>query len=117
MTTMKAARLMEPGRPLEVAEFPVPSPRPGGVVVRVEAAQVLPFTHLVLSGGTPFTLPTPYTPGSSAVGIVDAVADDVFGLEIGQRVYLDPYLTSRVPGTDPGPLLIGWFGLDAAAAR
>jgi alcohol dehydrogenase len=98
---MVAARLTAPGSPLELAKLPVPAPRPGGVLVRVAAAQVLPFTGAVLSGATPFTLPTPYTPGSSGVGEIAGVGPDVFGLEVGQRVYLDPYLTSRVPGGDP----------------
>ena len=114
--TMRAARLDKPGAALEIREVPLPPPRPGGVRIRIEAAQVLPFTHAVLGGAAPFELPVPYTPGSSAVGTVDAAGDDVFGLAAGQRVYLDPYLTSRVPGIDRAPLLIGWFGLNEAAA-
>jgi alcohol dehydrogenase len=114
--TMRAARLARPGAELEITEVPVPELRPGGVLVRVAAVQVLPFTHAVLAGAAPFPLPTPYTPGSSAVGTVVAVAPDVSGLDVGQRVYLDPYLTSRVPGGSPAPLLIGWFALDEAAS-
>jgi alcohol dehydrogenase len=114
--TMRAARLDTPGVALEVRDVALPRPRPGSVRVRMEAAQVLPFTHAVLGGMAPFELPVPYTPGSSGIGTVDAVGDGVFGVTAGQRVYLDPYLTSSVPGTDRAPLLIGWFGLDKAAA-
>jgi alcohol dehydrogenase len=114
--TMRAARLDTPGAVLEVRDVPLPQLRPGGVRVRMEAAQVLPFTHAVLGGMAPFKLPVPYTPGSSGIGTVEAVGEGVFGLAVGQRVYLDPYLTSSVPGTDRAPLLIGWFGLDEAAA-
>ncbi len=117
LDTMRAARLDEPGAGLRLEDVAVPRVRAGGVLVRVEALQVLPFTHAVLAGASPFALPTPYTPGSSGIGVVEAVADDVSGLEVGERVFLDPYLTSRVPGTDPAPLLIGWFGLNNAAAH
>lgn len=113
---MRAARLDNPGAALEVREVPLPQPRPGGVRVRVEAVQVLPFTQAVLGGMAPAGLPVPYTPGSGGIGTVDAVGDGVFGVTAGQRVYLDPYLTSSIPGSERAPLLIGWFGLNEAAA-
>lgn len=52
----------------------VPALPAGGVRVRVCAARVLPFSHAVLAGGLPFELPTPYTFGSSAVGVVEELA-------------------------------------------
>lgn len=110
---MLAARLERAGQPLEVREVPMPELPPDGVRVRVQAAQVLPFSHAVLAGEFPFPLPTPYTFGSSAVGVVDEIADGVSGVEPGDQVFCDPYL----PGDqhDGGPLIIGWFALSQDA--
>lgn len=113
---MRAARLERPGAPLEVKAVPTPAVPPGGVRVRVCAAQVLPFSHAVLAGGFPFALPTPYTFGSSAVGVVEEVADDVAGLSVGELVFCDPYLPGERPGREPTPLIIGWFALSEAAS-
>jgi alcohol dehydrogenase len=113
--TMRAARLEHPGAPLTIEAVPPPSPPPGGVRIRVEAAQVLPFSHAVLAGEFPFALPTPYTFGSSAVGVVEEAAEDVTGVCVGERVFCDPYLPEERPGREPAPLIIGWFGLSDAA--
>lgn len=112
---MLAARLHATGADLLVERVPTPVMRPGGALIRVEAAQVPAFTHAVQAGEFPFTLPTPYTLGSSAVGVVEAVADDVFGLRRGERVFCDPYLTVEQPGAEPAALIIGWFALSEGA--
>jgi alcohol dehydrogenase len=114
---MLAAVLERAGVALRVEERPAPVLHAGGAIVRVEAVQVLPFSRAVFAGAFPFPLPTPYTPGSSAIGFVEAVADDVSGLVAGTRVYCDPYLTCDAPGSDVAPMLIGWFALGSSAAR
>ena len=116
MSQMLAARLPAAGEALDIQRIKVPETPSGGARIRVEAAQVLPFSHVVQAGDFPFELPTPYTFGSSAVGVVDALAEDVFGLQIGTRVFCDPYLPGDHPGREPAPLIIGWFGLSPAAA-
>ena len=47
-------------------------------------------------GRVPFALPPfPYVPGADAIGVVDKIADDVYGLKVGQKVYCDDYVTLK----------------------
>jgi alcohol dehydrogenase len=94
---IKAARLYEPGTPLKVEEIPEPKLRPSGAIIRILSTHIPSFSHAVMSGelGYAFPKPFPFTPGTNAVGIVEAVADDVFGLEIGQKVFCDPFISSK----------------------
>lgn len=116
---MKAARLHLVGDPLRVEEVPDPEVRPSGVVVRVLSTHLPAFTGNVLSGklGYAFPEPLPFTPGTNAVGVVEAVADDVFGLDPGQWVFCDPFIASRRPGAEPDGILIAWTGLAPASHR
>lgn len=114
---MKAARLFEPGT-LQVENIEEPSLRSGAAIVKVLAAHIPPFTKDVVSGKLNYAFPpTPFTPGTSAVGIVEAVADDVFGLKVGQKVFCDPYFYSRTIGAEPDAILTGWTGLAAESGR
>jgi alcohol dehydrogenase len=110
-----AARLDRPGDALAVKAVSTPAVPAGGVRVRVCAAQVLPFSHAVLAGGFPFELPTPYTFGSSAVGVVEELADDAVGVAAGDLVFCDPYVADGHSNGSPARLIIGWFALDEAA--
>ncbi len=40
MKTMQAAQLTEPGKPLELVEVPIPTPKPGEVLLKVKAAGI-----------------------------------------------------------------------------
>jgi NADPH:quinone reductase-like Zn-dependent oxidoreductase len=72
---------------LQVVTGPMPSPGPGGVLVRVEAAGVSAYDLMFRrSGRLPGTPRTPFTPGEDVVGIVDAVGEGVTSLVPGQRV-------------------------------
>jgi len=54
MATMKAARLVQPGSPLEIHEVPIPTPEPGEVLVRVEACGLCGTDiHLAVDGDLP----------------------------------------------------------------
>lgn len=116
---MKAARLYELGQPLKVEHIPEPKLRPGGAIVKVLSTHVPPFTDRVLSGALGYSLPTPFpvTPCDNAVGIVEAVADDVFDLQPGQIVFCDPFISSHTNGKKSDAILIGWTGLEAASSR
>ncbi|SDG61212.1 NADPH:quinone reductase [Lentzea fradiae] len=76
----------------EVQEFferPDPSPGPGEVLVRVEAAGVNPLDHLLRSGHVPTMngeVPFPQVLGMEAAGTVLALGDGVTGLAVGDRV-------------------------------
>lgn len=115
---MKAARLYELGKPLKVEEVPEPTLRAGGVIVKVLSSHVPPFTDRVLSGELGYAVPPlPFTPCDNAVGKVEAIADDVFNLEIGQIVFCDPFISSHTLGGESDAILIGWTGLAAASTR
>lgn len=71
---------------LVACEVEVPRPRSGQILVRVEAVPVLyPETRL-RAGAFPMPAPVPTVFGMQAVGIVDAVAEDVAPDWIGKRV-------------------------------
>jgi NADPH2:quinone reductase len=87
---MRAIRVTAFGGPevLTVAEVPRPEPGPGQVRVRVHAAGVNPVDTYIRSGVYANKPPLPYTPGSDAAGVVEAVGDGVSGLAAGDRVYV-----------------------------
>jgi len=111
---MKSARLERLGEPLVLRERPEPELRPGGVVVKMLTARVISYSKEVFAGrqGAPLTLP--FTPGAGGIGVVERVADDVEGIEPGDRVLLTAYLR----GTDERSwLLVGWSGTSTALRR
>ncbi len=115
---MKAARLHKLNTPLRMEEVPLPILQPGGVLVRVLAAHIPSFTHGVLSGALGYALPPlPYTPGGAAVGVVEAVAENVFDFEAGQLVFCDPYLYSHHNQGKADSILIAWTGLSEHSPR
>ena len=88
---MKAARLYSTEQPLKVESISEPQLRSGAVVVKILSTHVPPFTRKVISGQLGYALPEfPFTPGTNAIAMIEAVADDVFDLEIGQKVFCDP---------------------------
>ena len=72
---MKAIRVSEFGGPemLKVQEMPDPKPDSGQVLVRVEAAGINPVDTYIRAGAYARKPNLPYTPGTDAAGIVDAV--------------------------------------------
>ncbi len=108
---MKAARLTKAGTPLVVQDVPDPKLKPSGVVVEVLSAHVLSFSQKLFAGELPFQLPTPYTPGPSAIGRVIEYSADVTGLQAGDLVFLDPLIRSKVNGGMQDAALLGWFGM------
>jgi alcohol dehydrogenase len=114
---MKASRLHELGT-LKVEEIAEPTLRSGSVIVKILSTHIPPFTHQVISGELGYALPEfPFTPGTSAVGIIEVVADDVFDLEVGQKVFCDPYIYSTTIEAKPDAILLGWTGLAEKSSR
>ncbi|BDI28085.1 alcohol dehydrogenase [Capsulimonas corticalis] len=114
---MKAARLEHLGAALKVENIGEPQLRAGGAIVRILAARVASYTDQVISGELGFTTPTPCTLGPTAIGVIEAIADDVFGLSAGQTVFCDAYIGSRTIGVTSDRILIGWTGLGPDAGR
>ncbi len=87
---MKAIRVSEFGPPevLKLEDVPDVMPGPKQVVVRVKAVGVNPVDTYVRSGAYARKPDLPYTPGSDAAGLVEAVGADVSKAKIGDRVYI-----------------------------
>jgi alcohol dehydrogenase len=116
---MKAARLYQIGSPLQVETTADPILRSGSAIVRVLSSHVPAFTQKVFSGELGYMLPQPFPfiPGTSAVGMIEAIADDVFGLQIGQVVFCDPFIASPTIGAAPNAILLGWTGLTPESSK
>jgi NADPH:quinone reductase len=86
---MKAIQVHEFGGPevLKVGEVPTPKPEAGQVLVRVHAAGVNPYDTYMRAGTYAIKPPLPYTPGSDAAGVVEAVGSGVKKVKAGDRVY------------------------------
>jgi NADPH:quinone reductase len=87
---MKVIRVQSFGGPevLQLADAPVPSPGPGQVLVRIGAAGVNPVEAYIRTGTYARKPELPYTPGSDAGGVVDAVGEGVTRLAVGDRVFV-----------------------------
>lgn len=91
---MKAIRVHQFGGP-EVLKFEeVPDLRPGRgeVLVRIKAIGVNPVDTYRRAGSNP-DLQLPYTPGSDAAGVIEAVGEGVRRFNAGDRVYTSGTLT------------------------
>ena len=86
---MKAIQIHQFGDPevLQLHEVPIPTPGPGQVLVKVRAAGVNPYETLMRAGAYAIKPALPFTPGSDAAGVVEAVAAGVTKVKPGDRVY------------------------------
>jgi propanol-preferring alcohol dehydrogenase len=82
---MHAMVLKELHAPLQWSELPDPSPGPGEIRVKVAACGVCRTDLHVVDGELPHPQ-TPIIPGHEIVGRIEAMAADVEGLSIGERV-------------------------------
>ncbi|WP_447985287.1 NADPH:quinone reductase [Nitrospira sp. Nam74] len=92
---MKAIRVHEFGDPhvMRLEEVPDPKPGPGQVVVRVYAAGVNPVETYIRAGVYSREAPLPYTPGTDAAGVVEAIGDGVRRVTVADRVYTGGTIT------------------------
>lgn len=83
---MKAIRVESTGGPevMRLQDVPVPEPRPGQIVIRVEAAGVN-FIDVYHRKGL-YQVPLPFTPGREAAGAVERVGEGVSGVRPGDRI-------------------------------
>jgi NADPH2:quinone reductase len=68
-------------------DSPDPKPGKGQVVVAVKAIGVNPVDAYIRSGNYGRSRPLPYTPGTDAAGVVEAVGEGVTTFKPGDRVY------------------------------
>ena len=87
---MKAIRVSEYGGPavLKLEEVPTPQPGPNQVLVRNHAVGVNPVDTYLRTNTDNRGPKLPYTPGSDAAGVVEAVGPGVTGVKAGDRVYV-----------------------------
>jgi len=89
---VKAARLVEIGKPLQLQDIERPSPGAGHVLVRVRAAGIC-HSDVHYRAGTSGVGSLPQTLGHEVAGVVEEVGPDVAGLRPGDRVCLHYLLT------------------------
>ena len=92
---MKSIRVHTFGEPevLKLEEVPEPKPGPGQVAVRIKAAGVNPLDTYIRAGAYARKPDLPYTPGSDAAGVVEAVGEGITRLKKGDRIYTIGTLT------------------------
>jgi len=94
-STMKAIRLHEFGGPevLRYDDVPIPEPKPGEVLVRVQAVGINPPDWYLRDGYKMLPpewrppVPLPVIPGTDISGVVEAVAADVREFSVGDDVF------------------------------
>jgi propanol-preferring alcohol dehydrogenase len=89
--TMRAAVVREFTKPLVLEERPVPEPRDGDIVVRIETCGLCHTDIHAAHGDWPVKPSPPFIPGHEGVGIVTAVGPGVTEVAAGDRVAL-PWL-------------------------
>jgi NADPH:quinone reductase len=92
---MKAILVRQFGGPevLKLEEVPTPKPAAGQVLVRIHGAGVNPYDTYMRAGTYAIKPPLPYTPGSDAAGVIEAVGEGVKRVKPGDRVYTAKTIT------------------------
>src|SRR6476469_6594498 len=92
---MKAIRVHEFGGPevLKLEEVVTPKPSAGEVLVRIHAIGVNPYDTYMRAGTYPLKPALPYTPGSDAGGVVEAIGEGVSKVKTGDRIYTAQTIT------------------------
>ena len=81
---MKAAVLIEAGKPLQIEQINISSPGPHEVLIRTAACGLCHSDLHVIEGTYPHPLPA--IPGHEAAGIVEAVGSEVRTVKVGDAV-------------------------------
>jgi S-(hydroxymethyl)glutathione dehydrogenase/alcohol dehydrogenase len=81
---MKAAVLIQPGKPLEIETLSISKPGPHEVLIRTAACGLCHSDLHFIEGSYPH--PLPCVPGHEAAGIVEAVGSEVRTVKVGDAV-------------------------------
>lgn len=84
---MKAARINEWAKPVQIEEQPRPEISTGQVLVKVHAASINPIDRIIAMGHMASMFTTPLTPGTDFAGEVVAIGDGVSHVKAGDAVY------------------------------
>jgi propanol-preferring alcohol dehydrogenase len=83
---MRAAVVTDFTAPLEIQDLPVPEPRAGEVLVRMEASGLCHTDIHAARGDWPIKPKPPFVPGHEGIGIIEAIGPDVANRHVGERV-------------------------------
>src|SRR5260370_38786083 len=102
---MKAVLVREFGGPevLKLEEIPTPKPASDQVLVRIHAAGVNPYDTYMRAGTYAIKPPLPYTPGSDAAGVIEAIGNEVKKREPDVRVYTAKTVPGAYAHSPPPP--------------
>ena len=89
---MKAVRLIEPGKPLEMQSIEIPSVGAKDVLVSVKAAGICHSDAHYRAGRSP-AYPLPLTLGHEVAGVVEQAGAEVTQVKVGDRVCLHYMIT------------------------
>lgn len=92
---MKALVCEGPGKGMTFKTVPTPEVQEGSVIVKVLAAVMDANVPHILSGDMGFTFPSPFIPGSRAIGRVAQTGPDTTSLSEGQLVFVEPHVRAR----------------------
>lgn len=115
MATHRALVLRSRDKPLTLETVPRPTAKAGQAVVRILAADIVPYMSQVLDGSRPYPLSLPLTPGNTAIGRVYEVGPDAVKLSPGQLVFCD--ITIRARDDPDVSILFGIHGGGYPAAQ
>lgn len=90
---MKAAVVVEFGKPLEIREVDIPSPGAGQILIKTEACGVCHTDLHAANGDWPLKPTPPFTPGHEGIGLVTEIGEGVTSVKVGDRVGV-PWLYS-----------------------
>jgi propanol-preferring alcohol dehydrogenase len=88
---MKAAVVTAFDQPLQILDVPVPTPRAGEVLVKIEASGLCHTDIHAARGDWPVKPKPPFVPGHEGVGSIERLGDGVVNRHIGERVAI-PWL-------------------------
>lgn len=83
MSMMKAIQVAAKGEPMKMVEIPIPQPKEGQVLLKVEACGICHGDSKVIEGAASSY---PRIPGHEVVGIIDKLGTGVTKWKVGQRV-------------------------------
>lgn len=112
MAEIRVATLVSLGEPLKIGAVEKPAPGPTDVLVKVAACGIVPNAANIVNGHTKHLIPElPAVLGLDVTGTIEAVGEHVVGLEVGQRVYVDPHLTcGTCKSCRSGRIDLCWWG-------
>ncbi|KAL2816536.1 isopropanol dehydrogenase [Aspergillus granulosus] len=115
MATHKALVLHARDKPLVLETVPRPMASTGDAIVRILAADIVPYMNDVLTDKRPYPLSLPMTPGNTAIGRIHEVGPDSVALTPGQLVFCD--ITIRARDSPSVSILYGIHGGGYPAAQ